>query len=171
MPGDTPTLHMICGKIAAGKSTLAAALGTAPNTVVISEDDWLGALYPGEIESGPDYLHRATQLKTVMGPHVADLLKAGVSVVLDFPANTVAFRDWMRGILAMTGADHVMHVLDVSDEVCLSRLHERNARGTHAYAATEEQFRRFSDYFVPPSPDEGFNVVRTEGAVDDAGTP
>lgn len=41
----TPTLHMICGKIAAGKSTLAARLAEADRTVLIAEDDWLGALY------------------------------------------------------------------------------------------------------------------------------
>ena len=42
----TPTLHMICGKIAAGKSTLARRLADQPNTILISEDVWLSTLYP-----------------------------------------------------------------------------------------------------------------------------
>ncbi len=41
------TLHMLCGKIAAGKSTLSDELGKAENTVVISEDRWITQLYSG----------------------------------------------------------------------------------------------------------------------------
>ena len=43
------TLHMLCGKIAAGKSTLAAELARQPNTVLIAEDFWMTQLYPGEV--------------------------------------------------------------------------------------------------------------------------
>lgn len=45
------TLHLVCGKIAAGKSTLTSELARAQNTVLISEDKWLSTLYPGEIQS------------------------------------------------------------------------------------------------------------------------
>ncbi len=37
MPDLSPTLHMLCGKIAAGKSTLAASLASAPRTVLIAD--------------------------------------------------------------------------------------------------------------------------------------
>lgn len=43
MSNAAPTLHMLCGKIAAGKSTLAAELGDANGTVIIAEDEWLNA--------------------------------------------------------------------------------------------------------------------------------
>lgn len=158
MTDKSPTLHMICGKIAAGKSTLAAELGREPNTIVLSEDDWLSQLYPDKLKTGQDYLHYSALLKPVLGPHIAELLQAGVSVVLDFPANTVAFRGWMRGIIDAAASDHVLHVLDVPDDVCLARLRARNAAGTHAYAATDEMFRQFTQNYVPPQLDEGFNV-------------
>jgi hypothetical protein len=45
-------------------------------------------------------------------------LGAGLSVVLDWPANTVAGRAWMRGIFEAAGAEHKLHFLDVPDEVC-----------------------------------------------------
>ncbi|CUI95915.1 Uncharacterised protein [Achromobacter xylosoxidans] len=54
-PSPTPTLHFLCGKIGAGKSTLAARLASRPDTLLISEDAWLAALYPGEILSVADY--------------------------------------------------------------------------------------------------------------------
>ncbi|MCP1337168.1 hypothetical protein [Futiania mangrovi] len=36
MPDHSPTLHMLCGKIAAGKSTLAASLASSPDTVLMA---------------------------------------------------------------------------------------------------------------------------------------
>ena len=159
MSTASPTLHMLCGKIASGKSTLAARLGAVDGTVLIAEDDWLNALFSDRMSTGPDYVRCASKLRTIMGPHISSLLKAGVSVVLDFPANTVETRAWMLGILAATGASHKLHVLDASDELCLERLRLRNAAGEHAFAPTEAQFRQFSKHYVPPSPDEGFNVV------------
>jgi predicted kinase len=159
MPQSPATLHMICGKIASGKSTLAAELGREAATIKISEDDWLNTLFGEEMKSISDYVRRTTKLRRIMGPQVASVLKAGVSVVLDFQANTVEARNWMRGILEQTDASHVLHVLDVPDEVCLARLQARNAQGDHPFAVTEEQFRQISSYFVAPSPDEKFNVV------------
>jgi predicted kinase len=47
---------MVCGKIGAGKSTLTRQLAQEPATVLISEDAWLAALYPGEIRELPDYV-------------------------------------------------------------------------------------------------------------------
>ena len=158
MSETSPTLHMLCGKIASGKSTLAARLVEQDGTVLIAEDAWLNDLFSDQMSSGPDYVRCAAKLRIAMGPHIASLLNAGVSVILDFPANTVENRDWMRGILSATGAAHRLHVLATPDEVCLARLRERNARGEHAFAVTDEQLRRFSRHFVAPSPDEGFDL-------------
>lgn len=160
MPPVPPTLHLFCGKIASGKSSLAARLGKADGTVTIAEDDWLRALFGDQMASVADYVRCSAKLRGVLGPHVASLLNAGVSVVLDFPANTVETRAWMRDILDGTGARHRMHVLEVSDTVCLARLHARNASGRHAFSVTEEQFRRVTGHFAPPTPDEGFDIVR-----------
>ena len=47
MPSDPPVLHMLCGLISSGKSTLAARLAAEPGTVLITEDDWLADLAVG----------------------------------------------------------------------------------------------------------------------------
>lgn len=156
------TLHMICGKVAAGKSTLAARLADAPNTVRLSEDDWLGPLFGDQIKTPADYVTAAGKLRRVIGPHIANLLNTGLSVVLDFPANTVETRVWMRSILDQTDANHQMHVLAPSDEVCLARLHARNASGTHPFQVTDEQFHQISKHFAPPTAAEGFTLVMYE---------
>ena len=48
-----PTLHLLCGKIASGKSTLAKTLATEHAAIVLSEDQWLASLYPAEIRALP----------------------------------------------------------------------------------------------------------------------
>jgi predicted kinase len=160
MPTSSPILHILCGKIAAGKSTLAARLADAPGTVLIAEDDWLHALFADELVSLPDYVRCATKLQRIMAPHVAALLNAGISVVLDFPANTPAQRRWMRGILKDTAAAHQLHLFEVSDALCLARLRDRNQQGDHPFAVSESQFHQFSSHFTPPTPAEAFNVIR-----------
>ena len=159
MAARPPTLHMICGKIASGKSTLTAKLGGEAGTVVISEDDWLNALFAEDMASLKDYVRCTRKLHDIMAPHVVSLLKAGVSVVLDFQANTLEARSWMRGIFEEAGASHILHVLDVPDEVCLERLRARNAEGIHPFAVTEEQFHQISRHFVFPTQAEQFNVI------------
>ena len=160
----TPILHMVCGKIGAGKSTLTRRLAEAPATVLISEDAWLAALYPGEIVDLPDYVRTSTRLKQVMAEHVVALLAAGVSVVLDFPANTASSRAWARGIFEKAGVAHRLHFLDVPDEVCKARLRARNASGEHPFETTDAEFDLITRHFVAPSEAEGFHVVHAAQA-------
>jgi predicted kinase len=147
MPDDVATLHLIAGKIGSGKSTLAARLGGSRRTVVISEDQWLAALYGDVIHSVADYARYAERLRNAMEPHVIGLLGNGLSVVLDFPANTVAVRSWMHTLVSRAGCAHRLHYLDVPDDIC------------HPFSATEEQFDRITQHFVEPSADEGFDIV------------
>ena len=156
---DTSVLHLICGKIAAGKSTLAARLAGAPRTILISEDFWLSRLYKDEQKTLEDYVRNSRRLREAMGPHIAALLRAGVSVVLDYPANTVPTRQWMLGVAEAAKADHRLHFLDVSDEECKARLRRRNQEGKHDFAATDAEFDQFTSYFVAPTANEGLNIV------------
>ena len=154
------TLHMLCGKMAAGKSTLTAELSRMPSTVVISEDFWLRRLFGPEMKDVADYVRYSRRLREAVAPHVQELLRIGVSVVLDFPANTLATRAWMRTLFDVAEADHCLHFLDVPDEVCKARLRARNAAGTHDFAASDAEFDLITSHFVPPSEAEGFKVVR-----------
>ncbi len=158
MSGAEATLHMLCGKIAAGKSTLAAALAAAPGTILLSEDGWIAHLYRGEIATFEDYCVRSDRLRATLAPHVESLLRSGMSVVLDFQANTPDSRSWMRGIADRAGARHVLHHLDVPHDVCRMRLRRRNAAGTHEFAASDAEFEAITAYFVIPTAEEGLNI-------------
>lgn len=159
MSTSPPTLYLLCGKIAAGKSTLAKRLAARPATVLISEDHWNSTLFPDEIRTIEDYARYSARVRAAMGPHVTALLKAGLSVVLDFQANTLAVRGWMRTLINGADAAHELHFLDIPDELCRRRLNERNLAGQHPYQASDADYELFTRHFVPPSADEGFNVI------------
>jgi len=93
-----------------------------------------------------------------MAPHLVDILRQGLSVVLDFPANTVSSRNWMR-LIAQADVAHELHLLDVPDTICKQRLRARNAGGKHPFQVSEADYDLFMSYFVPPGPSESFNVV------------
>ena len=163
MNDSTGTLHLVAGKIAAGKSTRCARLAAAQRTVLISEDFWLKRLFGDEMKEVADYVRVAGKLRGPMGAHVADLLRAGVDVVLDFPANTRATRAWMKSVADEARARAILHWLDVPDETCRARLRARNEDGVHDFAGvTDAQFDQISAYFQPPETDEGLEVVREE---------
>lgn len=160
IPSLPGVLHMVCGKIASGKSTLTKHLAAQPRTVLISEDDWLARLYPNEIHALADYVRCAGRLREAMSGHIEALLAAGTSVVLDFPSNTTTTRSWARGVFEKAGAAHRLHYLEVSDEVCKARLHARNLSGEHPFQTTDAEFDQITKHFIPPGAEEGFNIVR-----------
>lgn len=158
-PARVTTLYLLGGKIAAGKSTLARRLAARPATLLITEDHWTSNLFSDDLKTIDDYARLSARLRAAMGPHVVDVLQQGLSVVLDFPANTVGYRNWMRSLIARVEVAHELHFLDVPDMICKQRLQERNAGGKHPFQVSEADYDLFTSYLVPPGPGEGFNVV------------
>jgi len=153
-----PTLHLLCGKIASGKSTLAQTLAAEHAAFMLSEDQWLAQLYPGEIVSIADYLRCAQRVRAVVGPLVINLLQSGINVVLDFPANTLANREWLLGLAHAAQAPHRLHYVELDDATCRARLHARNAQGEHDFAATDAEFDLITRHFCVPSESEGLVI-------------
>lgn len=154
-----PTLYLLCGKIAAGKSTLARQLAARPSTLLISEDHWTSTLYPVELKTIEDYTRLSARLRAAMTPHIVDILRQELSVVLDFAANTRRQRSWMRSLIDTAGVPHELHHVAVPDELCKQRLRQRNAGSEHQFQVSDAEFEQFTAHFIPPAADEGFNVI------------
>ncbi|MEM7731302.1 MAG: ATP-binding protein [Pseudomonadota bacterium] len=152
-------LHVFYGRIASGKSTLAAEIAASPDSILISEDAWLHALFAEDLNDLDDFIRCSKKLRAAMQPHIVGLLNAGLTVVLDFAANTPQQRAWMKRMAQEAGVDHRLHVITTPDETCLARLRARNASGDHPFAVSEAQFHQFSKYVSLPSEEEGFNII------------
>ena len=158
-------LFFLCGKMAAGKSTLARDLAERKHAVLLVQDEFLDALYPGEIIELPDFARCSSRLRSALAPHICALLSKGVSVVLDFPGNTKDQRTWFRALFERANVEHELHFIDVSDALCKKQLRDRSRHlPPGAPWTTEAEFEAVTAYFQPPSESEGFNVVRHEHA-------
>jgi len=111
-------LIFLCGKMAAGKSTLARDLADREKAVLLVEDDFLGSLFPGEITDVQQYLKCSSRLKNGLTPHVCALLSKGICVVLDFPGNTRTQRAWFRVLIESVNVEHEFHFVDAPDALC-----------------------------------------------------
>jgi len=156
------TLHFISGRLAAGKTSLARRLIADHKAVLFCEDVWLSKLSDG-ISSFDDYLKWSRRCRSVMGPLITDILRAGSSVVLDFAGNRIDERAWALHLSEEAGSPHVLHFLDVDEEECLRRLLLRNQskpNGLYFASTTEAEFRAICKYFQLPKPEEGL-VIKT----------
>ena len=82
-------------------------------------------------------------------------------------AFTVNDRAWVRAIFESAGADHALHVIAASDALCKMRLRRRNEtkpEGLYYGYVGEELFDEVTKYFVPPSDEEGFEIIRYQAS-------
>ncbi|WP_391090447.1 AAA family ATPase [Vibrio sp. NH-UV-68] len=157
-------LFFFCGKMGAGKSTRSKAVATEHNAVLISEDDWLSAHYPSQINNFDDYLKYSSLIKPFVKNHVKSLLNAGIDVVMDFPANTAKQRAWFVSICFEVNCKHELFFLDLTDEQCLAQIAKRRIeQPERALFDTEAVFHHVTQYFEAPTTSENLNLIRMEG--------
>jgi predicted kinase len=158
-------LYFMCGKMAAGKSTYAKQLAREQNAVLLVHDDFVAALFPGEIQDIPSFVKYSGRLKDALSNHICGLLSRGISVVLDFPGNTRSQRQWFRDLFERANVEHELHYIDASDDLCRRQLRQRSeALPAGSAWTTDAEFDAITAYFQAPADDEHFNVVRRQRA-------
>ena len=153
-------LLFLCGKMAAGKSTVARALAAREAAVLFVQDEWLDTLYPNQVANVASYIEYSGRINRMLAPHIVSLLSRGISVVMDFPGNTRNQRAWFRDIIDRSGATHELHFVDTPDAICKAQL---KARSAHLPAGTkwttDADFELIASHFRAPAEDEQFNIV------------
>jgi predicted kinase len=161
----TAKLIFFCGKMAAGKSTLARDLASQENAVLLVQDELLDKLFPGEIVDIPGFVKYSSRLNDALTSHICSLLAKGISVVLDFPAITKGQRAWFRLLFEAAHVEHELHFVDTPDNLCKRQLKNRSKDlppGTPW--TTDAEFDAVTAYFQPPSNDEEFHVIHHQRA-------
>lgn len=142
-----------------GKSTLSKEIASQAGAILLSEDEWLKTIYPDEIENFEDYIKYSSRLKPLLKNHVQNILNSGVSVVMDFPANTINQREWFKEIYSEYDIPHKLVYLETSDQLCLEQIKQRRRTNPErARFDTEDVFHHVNRYFQPPSENEKFNI-------------
>lgn len=115
-------LLLTCGLPGAGKTELATQLAARRSAVRLTKDDWLWALgsTPWDETTREKVEHELWRL-------AQDLLRLGVSVVLDFGLWTRAERDEMRSAARRLGVGVELHYLAVPTDELWRRIEARNS--------------------------------------------
>lgn len=153
-------LFFFCGKMGAGKSTKAKMVAADNNAMLLSEDDWLAAHYPSQIHTFDDYIKYANIIKPFIKSHVQSLLKTGVNVVMDFPANTIKQRAWFVALCAESNTQYELWYLERTDDTCLAQIAKRRVeQPQRAKFDTETVFHQVTQYFEAPTASENLYLV------------
>ena len=156
----TGQLIFFCGKMGSGKTTLSKIIVENELGVLLSEDHWLAAHFPGSINTFSDYIRYSNQIKPFLKSLVINLLTTKNTVVMDFPANTRKQRQWFKNICDEAGCEHKLMYLPVSNETCLARLEIRRVeQPERAQFDTETVFNEVTNYFEAPADHEGLNII------------
>jgi len=119
-------VHLMCGLVAAGKTTKARELARSLPAVWLSRDEWMLRLY-GLAHTEPEYVERLGPVTHLLWDVAAEILRTGANVILDWNFWSRERRAEALDRAGTFGADVVLHWVDVpTDEVML--------RAEHGYA-------------------------------------
>lgn len=150
-----PIVHIICGPVGAGKTTLARQLAHAEGAVRFSLDEWVMELFgreapqPLDLDWWVDHCDRCS--KRIWSVCTA-LLARGVDVVLDCGFSGFAQREEYRAFALKVGATVHLHVVDADPPLRRARVQARNReqRETFALHVTDDMFETSEPWWEPP---------------------
>ncbi len=141
-----PTLFLMCGLPAAGKTTLAKQMEQGRLAIRLTPDEWMEALF----QDGYDEQRRLI-IEGLLWEVAAQALQLGVNVVLDFGFWSRRERDDYRARAAAVGAQTEVHFLDVPLDELSRRVALRNAAlPPYNFRIEEADLQLWATWFEPP---------------------
>lgn len=155
----TPTLNVVFGPCAAGKTTYAKAFVAREGAVPFVLDEWGARLFGPDLKGPIEFawmLERLARCNQLIWSTATAILAAGSSVVLDTGAMRRADRERIRQMAEAQGLPVQWHFIDAPLEVRRARIAARNAaKGkTFVMEVTPEMFEMLEAIYEPPSSDE-----------------
>jgi predicted kinase len=154
-----PTVHLLCGLVCAGKTTLAKQLAVEFRAIRFSRDEWMLRLY-GLRHDDTEYVAALTPCTLLIWDVAIDALRLGQSVIMDWNHWNPERRSESRDRARTAGFDTVLHHLDVPLEVAVTRARQRLAAApADSHAIDEAGVRHFATIFQPPTAGEQLTII------------
>jgi predicted kinase len=139
-------LLLTCGLPAAGKTTLARQLAADRSALRLTQDEWLIAL-----GSSPWDASTREKVDRELWRLAQEVLRLGLSVVLDFGLWAKIERDEMRSVARGLGVGVELHYLDVPTEELWRRIQARNVETPwNRYPVGRADFDEWLSIFQAP---------------------
>lgn len=116
-------LILTCGLPGAGKTALARQLAADRRAVRLTKDEWLTAL-----GSSPWDAPTRERVERELWHLAQEILRLGLSVVVDFGLWARTERDEMRSVARRLGVGVELHYLDISTDELWRRIEARNSQ-------------------------------------------
>ena len=158
-----PTLHLISGLPASGKTTYATDLRTRVNGVLFNLDRWLITAFGrySLADVGLDeHTRRVLACRELIWESAAELLKRSVDVILDDGFFYREHRMRHVALAELAGARTTIHFVDTPLEQVRVRLARRNADlPRYNFRIDPATLEGFLEMIQRPTPDEGATLV------------
>lgn len=157
MIDNLPSIYILCGFIASGKTTYAVRVEAETGAIRFNLDEWMLPLF-GEHMERVVFDEKLLVLSEKFKDLAEKLLVQNVSVILDFGfwrrQQRAEITAWAHGLNANLQLVHF--IVDV--EICKSRAIARTANDA-AYGMDVETFDALYNMYEPPTVDEVFHIV------------
>jgi predicted kinase len=153
-------LYLVCGLPGAGKTTRSRQIIAALTAVHLCPDEWVTGLGLSLV----DYEFRV-KLQGCLLAHAGQLLRCGLSVVIEFGSWSRAEREAIRQVAVRAGATSELHYLDAPLDELVRRVLERG--GPCADILASKVLLQESSRFERPSADEIAGFDRYFGPADE----
>ena len=161
-----PTLHLISGLPASGKTTYALRLREETKGILFCLDRWLITAfgkYSIATTGQEEHTRRVLACRELIWESAAEFLRRSVDVILD---DGFFYREHRMGHVTLAtdlGADSTIHFINSPMEVVRDRLERRNADlPRYNFYIDPSTLDTFLSMFEPPSRDEGARLEVAE---------
>ena len=162
MQGKKPTLHLICGLPASGKSTYAKKLRLETRGVILNLDYWLITCfekYSINSVGHKEHIRRVSACRELIMNVSKEFLEKGIDVILDdgffLRKDRITYKEFAEKIPARA----IIHYVNIDIDTIKSRIILRNKRlPKHNFTISPKILDEMVTRFEEPNENEGISV-------------